>query len=122
MEKSKEIAAEIMKQMGGSGRLQAMIGANTFICGDDGWVSDKTSPYMRFNFKSNAKNKSKQFVVILDEASDTYNIEWWKQVRSNQYDKFQADPLSFRVKRMEGIYCDRLIEIFETETGLYLSL
>jgi hypothetical protein len=96
------IATEILRQMGGTGRLSMMIGANGFI-GSDNSVS--------FRFKARAKNGANAFMVTLD-PSDTYTIEFIS-VRGS----------SRKVKEaLSDVYAEDLKNIFQNKTGLYLSL
>jgi hypothetical protein len=51
--------------------------------------------------------------IILNEM-DLYNIE---------FSKFTRSTLELKVvEEFENIYCDQLGDVFETTTGLYLSL
>lgn len=59
--KSQEVALTILSQLGGSGRLSAMIGAHTF-------TSDTNS--LSFKIKARAKNGIKGIRITLD-PSDT---------------------------------------------------
>ena len=97
------VAKIIIQQMGGFGRLKAMVGAHDFV-GDENSV--------QFGFKGCRKaNKCR---VILDYGSDTYNFELW-HLNKRTWD-------FSKVYEIEGIYFDMLKPIFEDETGLYLSL
>ena len=96
------VANTILKQMGGAGKLSAMVSAHDF-------VGDKDS--LQFGFKGSRKaNKCR---VILD-PTDTYTLEFWK------YNKRTFDIQ--QVGSFEGLYADMLKPVFESETGLYLSL
>lgn len=96
------VADTILDQMGGSRRLGLMIGANSFL-GDEKSV--------RFRFKTRAKNGSNMFRVTLD-PSDTYTIEF-----------ISVRGASVKVKdKLEDVYAEDLVRIFQEKTGLYLSL
>ena len=98
-----ELAGTILNQMGGTSKLGAMIGANTFLALDNG---------VQFSFKGSREfNKC---VVTLNESMDLYTFQLWK-FNSRTYDMVMKYEL-------EGCYCDMLKPVFERETGLYLSL
>ena len=96
------VATTIINQMGGFGKLRAMVGAN-------GFVGDSNS--VQFSFKGSRKfNKCR---IILN-ANDTYTFELWK------YNKRTLDMK--KVYEIDNLYWDMLKPVFESETGLYLSL
>ena len=97
-----EVATVIRNQLGGAGKLKAMIGAHT-------WVADSSS--LMFSFKGSRKmNKCR---VTLD-ADDTYTVELFK---------FSPTKLTCDLKAVSrGVYCDQLIPVIEQHTGLYLSM
>ena len=86
------------------GRLSATIGAKNFMhSNEDSFVS--------FKFMRGAKNKANYLKITLN-AMDTYDLEFGK-----------IHGLNYSVKKsIQGVYDDMLKNIFETETGLYLSL
>lgn len=96
------VAKTILAQMGGMRRLQLMVGAQAFV-GDDNSV--------QFGFKG-CRKANKCRVVL--EPSDTYRFELWK------YSKKTYDCT--KVFEADDVYCDMLVEMFESETGLYLTL
>jgi hypothetical protein len=97
------VATTIIEQMGGTRRLQAMVGAHDFL-GDD-----KSA---QFGFKGCRKaNKCR---VVYDYGSDLYTFELWH---------FNKRTFDFKkVFELDGVYWDMLKSLFEEETGLYLSL
>jgi len=97
---SQEIAREIYRQFGGN-QAMAMIGGTP--------VADKRALHIRF--KARSTNKANWFIIELN-GLDTYDISFirvWGATRKV-------------IKEYANIYCDQLREIFERETGLYLSL
>lgn len=96
------VANTILSQMGGTSRLSAMIGANSFV-GSDNSVA--------FRFKARASNGSNAFRVTLD-PSDTYTIEFLSLRGSSRKVK----------ETLSDVYAEDLKPIFEKKTGLYLSL
>lgn len=96
------VANTIIEQMGGAGKLMAMIGAKYF-------VGDETS--VQFSFKG-CRKANKCRVTLL--PNDLYRMEILK-VNKRTYD------LEYLYKE-EGLYWDMLKPEFEKETGLYLSL
>lgn len=93
-------ANTIIEQMGGFGRLGAMTGANNFIFDDKG---------ITFKFKGSRKVNC---VKVELTGNDDYTMRFYKVGRVN----FKE------VEVIEGVYNDMLINIFESTTGLYLSL
>lgn len=102
---SKEVAQTILKQLGG-GRFSTMTGAKDFIS-----LNEKLGG-LQFRIPSNiSKNRISHVRVVLD-GSDTYDVKFIK-VRGTKVTT---------LKELTGVYCDQLVEIFESETGLYTSL
>lgn len=101
-----EIAQTIVQQMGGCGKLKAMVGANDFTYGaidNEGY----SKPYVQFKFKMNPKLKSCR--VIYDEGRDLYIMQFLGRTGKIH-------------KELNEVYCDELISKFETTTGLLLRL
>jgi len=82
------------------GRLTAMTGAHTFI--DHGNA-------VSFKFKG---SKVANFVKISLDASDTYTVTFGK---IRKYELTKQQEFTF-------VYADALKSVFESITGLYLSL
>jgi hypothetical protein len=101
----KRVATTIIRQMGGFGKLKAMVGANSFTILNSG---------VRFRFKGS--RKANCCIVKLDYGQDLYTFELWKigTARTN----FKAT----KVYSLDGCYFDMLKPEFESFTGLYLSL
>lgn len=100
-EQHTEIANTIIQQLaGGWNKLAAMTGAKMPISGHGahGGVS--------FKF-----GRGRHCLITL-EADDTYTVELCRIVK---YEKRS-------VRTFEGVYCDQLGELFESETGLHLRL
>lgn len=98
---NKQIAETTLMQLGGYGRLKAMIGAEFFSYDDKGTLT----------FKFKGCRKANYLEVVLD-ADDTYTMVFLKI----------TNPTRKEVGKFSGLYCDQLQGIFENETGLYLSL
>lgn len=97
-----ENANETMNQMGGCNRLKAMVGANSFVySSDDHFISFKFKMCQKMNY-----------IKITLNDLDTYDLEFGK-IWGTSYKV---------VKEFDDVYCDQLKSIFESETGLYLSL
>ena len=101
--KDPQIAKTILKQLGGSGRLSAMLGAKHFIDHGNG---------LSFQFPNPKRNRGNYFKVILDEGQDLYDLEIGKASRAN-YKK---------LKDWKGVQASELKRIFEGFTGLRMSL
>jgi len=99
---NKETANIILGQLGGGNRLAAMIGAKNFM-NDNGSLT--------FKWSSKAKNKANYVKVTLNE-NDLYNIKFY-YIRGTTI----AERETFT-----DVYCGDLRHLFESTTGLYLSL
>jgi len=96
------VANEIIRQLGGYGKLKSMIGANNFVY-DEKSVS--------FDFKGCKKiNKIKIELTPLD----LYDLTFFKWMPR----KCEL----VEVEKFDGCYNDNIKELIEEETGLYLSL
>lgn len=111
-----EIANTIIGQMGGSGRLSAMIGAKNFLALKSG---------VRFDFKINTKMNRCQIEL---NSMDLYDVKFYKncKITGNEKTVEAMDKKIAKsqkvVESIDGIYNDMLKPIFESTTGLYLSL
>lgn len=96
------VANEILRQLGGAGRVSTMIGVKAFV---------GTENSLSFRFKARALQAINTVRVTLD-PSDTYTVQF---LRSNK----NGVKL---VSERSDVYCDDLIELVEKTTGLYLHL
>lgn len=105
------IANTILDQMGGLNRLRAMVGADQALALESG---------VQFAFKG--CRKANKCVVRLD-PSDTYTVEFWacRPVKFNSRTGAMTGGAK-KVSECSGVYADSLKRVFESETGLYLSL
>jgi len=95
-------AETVFEQIGGIRRLQIMTGAYNFTRND----ADKN---VTFRFK--ASRKVNLCRITLD-PSDTYTMTFMR-VRGMSVKT---------VAEISDVFCDQLIPIFESNTGLYLTL
>jgi hypothetical protein len=96
-----EIAKTIIEQLGGTGRLSVMIGANAF-------VADTNN--VMFGFKGCRKfNK----IRITLNGLDLYDVELMKYSPS----KLEIT----KTETVENVYADQMKELIEDRTGLFLS-
>lgn len=102
---AEQVANTILRQMGGVGRISAMAGASDFVFFD----SDGGGGVM-FKFKGNAKTGNKVRITLTPD--DLYDVSF-SYVRGMTYKP---------IKDLEGVYADQLKHVFETHTGLRLSL
>lgn len=115
-EKQIEIANTILQQMGGFGRLKAMVGIHNHCAKDAG---------LQFSFKGSRKMNK---VVVDLNSMDTYDVKFYKipTLRSNcspkALDKYfeNIEKCKVPVAEVDGVYYDQLIETFEHTTGLDL--
>jgi len=98
---SNEIAQIIINQLGGFGKLKAMINARNFVTDGDYKLTFHFSGSRLFNA-----------ITIFLNAMDTYDLRFMK------LGKFDI----IKELKTEGIYNDMLIDVFENTTKLRLSL
>jgi len=101
-ERNMEIGREILRQLGGSGRLKAMIGVKDMFAIDNG---------LQFSFRAKAKNKANMVQIVL-AGNDSYTVAFYRLrgitlVKCGQF--------------KSGVYCDVLKPVIENELGLRLS-
>ena len=98
-----EITVIIIEQLGGIGRLKKFTAARNFVDYGNG---------VSFKFDNVTNIKINFCKVIYDEGEDLYNVEFG-YIKGLNYKK---------CKEITGVYFDQLVDIFEEETGMYLSL
>ena len=110
---NQQVAQTILRQMGGTGRLSAMINAKDFVS----YSAAADSRYgeglggVAFKFSNPGRGKPNFIKIILNER-DYYDVELGR-VRG----------LNFKVlKKIEDLPASNLKSFFEGQTGLYLSL
>ena len=98
-ERDIEIAKTILMQLGGSNRLQMFTGAYNFVA-------------VPYGVSFRIKNRSVNYVKIVLNAMDTYDIEFGR-----------ISGVNYKiVKELSGIYNDQLVEVFTRYTGMVLRL
>jgi len=112
-----EIATTIINQMGGAGKLKSMIGVKMFVVLEEGGV--------KFNFKMNPKiNKCE---IKLNDM-DLYDMKFYKSYKITGNEKSieamdqKIAKSNVIIKSIDGLYNDTLKNVFESTTGLRLSL
>lgn len=98
---SQQVAKTILSQMGGASKLALMIGAKNFVSGDNS---------VSFRWKAKSKNKANAVRITLN-GKDLYDVEFIRIHGVNVK----------TISEHNDIYADMLIELFETQTGLYLK-
>lgn len=99
------IASTILEQLGGTGRLHRMTGAKKFIAIDHG---------VQFKIGSNAKRINTVRITL--NGRDLYDVEFGR-VR-----KVKGVPTYTVVNEFKDAYNDMLVDLFESSTGMYLTL
>lgn len=100
---SMEIASTIIKQLASHpGRLQVMIGAKDFVALKSG---------VMFRFTGKNKISANHCKIVLN-GKDLYDIT---------FTRIHGTKLTTK-EVLNDVYCDQLTELFESTTGLYLSL
>lgn len=102
-EEQKEVASTILQQLGGSGKVGAMIGVKQYGTGKNGELI--------IQFKAKAKKKINCVRIGLN-GQDLYDVDFIKMT------KFDHKV----VETETDVYADQLKSVFENTTGLYLSL
>ena len=97
------IAKTILEQMGGH-RFATMTGSKDFIGLRNG---------LQMSLTRN-KTSANRLKVILDEATDTYTMYFYRQCMTKNFDIKVKD-----IAKYEGVYFDMLQSIFTQVTGLY---
>lgn len=96
-----QVGKTILDQMGGAGRIKALLGAN-FSFTPDGVVIQWPS-----------RHRSRGNVVEIElMPSDTYEMKFFNVSTAGKK----------LVKKYDDVYADALIDIFERQTGYYLKL
>ena len=103
----KQVAATIVQQMGGFGKLKAMVNGRDWSTLEDGGL--------KFTF-SGKRGVNKCLVHL--NADDTYTMEFWYCKLNKKTYEFKSEMKA----SFDGLYWDMLISTFEKFTGLYLSL
>lgn len=98
-----EIANNIIDQLGGAGRLCAMLNVKAFLAVESG---------LSFQFQNRAGKPNS--VTIKLNPRDEYDVKFHRIARGGMSIKPMGD--------VEGVYAGELKRIIEEKTGLYLSL
>ena len=121
---AKDVAMTILQQMGGVGRIQATTGAKNFA-----YFDEKGKKGISFDFPS--RGKKPNFVKVVLDDDDTYSVEFgkkkpisWKRLEREKEGMAEPKIEDFYTKLGEhkGVYWDQLKDVFERNTGLFLSL
>lgn len=103
-EQANQIVNTIFTQLGGMRRLASFVGGKGFVGGEcDNCV------FAAFRWAAKAANKANYMKITL-EADDTYTVTFLSIRGSKMTEK----------GRFENVYCDMLVNLFESETGLFL--
>lgn len=98
-----EIGREVLRQLGGSGRLKAMIGIKAMVAIRNG---------LQFQFSAKAKNKANMVQIQL-EGRDLYTVAFYR---------LRGIALVKCGQAKYGVDCEALKPLIENELGLRLSL
>lgn len=102
----KETVTAILLWLGGHGKLRAMVSASGMVALDD-------PPGFSFRFKGS--HKANCCRILYNAGRDLYTFQLWK---------FHRDPFAepTKVYELDQVYGSGLKTLFESETGLRLSL
>ena len=98
------IAKTILQQIGGH-RFAVMTESRDFINLGNG---------LRMSLSRN-KTSANRLEIIYDEGADLYNVRFYRQSMNRKTFEVTAKD----IKKIEGVYCDMLEDIFTDVTGLY---
>lgn len=106
------VADIILQQLGG-GRFIVMTGSKNF-------VSDGNT--LRMSLTKNS-SKANRLWITLDE-DDTYTMRFFKYTapRFNTKTCIFTEEKVTEIKKISGVYCDQLQDIFTETTGLYTRI
>ena len=100
-----DVAQTILQQLGGSGRLKAMIGAKHFMSIDKGMG-------LSFQFPNQNRSQPNAVNIRYNAGTDEYNVEFGR-----------ASNSGYKVlKKVDGVQASELKRLFTQTTGLHLSL
>lgn len=104
-----QVANEILKQLGGFGRLKAMVGIHNagFSKGQEAFDRGQLS----FKFKG---SKVANYCTITLAGDDTYRVYFSHYNRRTFVEK--------NARTVERVYAEDLKGLFEEHTGLYLTI
>ena len=109
-EENQQVAETILDQMGGIRRLQMMIDAKHFVFGVKG---NDAKVFVQFSYAgTDTRNRANRCNITYTRGRDLYDVEFGI-VR--QYAFVSRGQFT-------DIYIDQLCELFERETGLFLTL
>lgn len=108
-ENAKTVANTILQQMGGTNRLGLMINAKNFLYGTN---KERNHDFVTFQF-ARGKGGINAIQIFYNRGSDLYDI---------QFLKVSGTKGRQVVKELEGIFADSLMDVFEHNTGLYLTI
>lgn len=98
-----DVGKTILEQMGGIGRLRAMTGAKDFVTYPDG---------VAFKFPNRQRSKGNYVKVVWNRGPDDYTMEFQNLTSTT----------AKKVKTYKNIGVEKLIELFQKQTGLFLRL
>ena len=101
MTRNQEIAAVILQQLGGMGRLVSFTGAKNFVAIENG---------VQFSIGKGARDKINKVIIKLT-AEDLYDVEFGR-VWNFDYRE---------IRKVEGIFSEMLMDQFEEQTGFFLT-
>lgn len=107
-EDAKEVAQEILRQLGG-GSFMAMVGGKNALHGNFGG-----SPGLQIDIGKGAKDGINRLIVTLDRGTDTYDMEFWRIANRGMTTK--------KVAEANGVYADALRRVFTSKTDFRTSL
>lgn len=97
-----KVAQIILQQLGGN-KFTMMTGAKNFVGGEN---------YLQFNIAANMTRNKCNLVKIELTPDDTYIVTFYN---------LRATNLKL-ISQHDDVYCDQLVKLFETQTGLYTYL
>lgn len=107
----------IATQLGGTGRLSMMIGAKNFAHDNDGRT-------LLFSFPNRQRSKP-NCIKVTHNGKDLYDVEFGRRGtrKHKELGEFGVREDTYKiVGEYSDIFADMLMDIFEKETELYLTI
>ena len=94
----------------------AQMGGRSFLALTGGSASFDADGTLTVRLKNGSARKGINYVTITLDANDTYSMTFGRVwIRKGNIGQRQ-------VAKHDGLYCDNIQDVFEAETGLYVTL
>ena len=108
------IAETIFSQMGGKRQLTQMVGAKNFV------YESKSENETVASFKFQGSKKVNYCSVTYRRCPDVYDLRFFKLTSPTSRNNWEGGRKL--TSEHLGVYCDQLMDLFESSTDLFLTL